>query len=104
MPPRLHDAVQGGAMSKFQRLLWSVPALAQLMLSTAPVSAEQRAAAAGAAEAGLREAGRDYDDALRRADIAAVEKFWAPEYAANNPPAERLTRAPRRPNPRTRQT
>ena len=91
-------------MSKFQRLLWSVPALAQLMLSPAPVFAEERTAAAASAEAGVREAVRDYDEALRRADIAAVEKFWASEYTFINPRGERLTRAHRVANLRTRQT
>ena len=82
-------------MSKFQRLLWSLPALAQLMLSPAPVSAEEPTAAAASAEAEVRQAIRDYDEALRRADVAAVEKVWASEYTFVNPRGERVTRADR---------
>jgi hypothetical protein len=88
-------------MSKFQRLLWSLPALAQLMLSPAPASAEEPTAAAAAAEAEVRQAIRDYDEALRRADVAAVEKVWASEYTFVNPRGERLTRAGRVANLRT---
>ena len=91
-------------MSKFQRLLWSLPALAQLMLSPAPASAEEPTAAAAAAEAEVRQAIRDYDEALRRADVAAVEKVWASEYTFVNPRGERLTRADRVANLRTERT
>ena len=102
--PRLHNAVQGGAMSKFQRLLWSLPALAPLVLLPAPASAAEPTAAAPSAEAEVRQAIRDYDDALRRADAAAVEKFWATEYTFVNPRGERLTRADRVANLRTGRT
>ena len=91
-------------MSKFQRLLWSLPALAQLRLSPAPASAEESTAAAAAAEAEVRQAIRDYDEALRQADVAAVEKVWASEYTFVNPRGERLTRADRVANLRTERT
>ena len=91
-------------MSRFQGLLWSLPALAQLMLSAAPVLADERTAAAASSEAQVSQAVRDYDDALRRADVAAVEKFWASEYTFINPRGERLTRADRVANLRTGRT
>ena len=91
-------------MSKFQRLLWSLPALAQLMLSPSPAHAEERTAAAASAEAEVRQAIRDYDEALRRADVAAVERFWASEYTFVNARGERLTRADRVANLRTGRT
>ncbi len=91
-------------MSKFQRLLWSLPALAQLVLLPAPAPAEEPTAAAASAEAEVRQAIRDYDEALRRADVAAVEKFWATEYTFVNPRGERLTRADRVANLRTGRT
>jgi len=91
-------------MSKFQRLLWSLPALAQLMLSPAPAPAEEPTAAAASVEAELRQTIRDYDEALRRADVAGVEKFWASEYTFVNPRGERLTRADRVANLRTGRT
>jgi ketosteroid isomerase-like protein len=47
---------------------------------------------------------RKYDDALRRADVAAVERFWATEYTFINPRGERLTRADRIANVRSGQT
>ena len=91
-------------MSKFQRLLWSLPALASLMLSAAPAPAAEPTAAAASAEAEVRQAIRDYDEALRRADAAAVERFWATEYTFVNPRGERLTRADRVANVRTGRT
>ena len=91
-------------MSKFQRLLWSLPALAPLMLLPPPAPAEEPTAAAASAEAEVRQAIRDYDEALRRADAAAVERFWATEYTFVNPRGERLTRADRVANVRTGRT
>jgi len=90
-------------MSKFQ-LLWSMPALAQLILSPAPAPAAEPTAAAVSAEAEVRQAIRDYDEALQRADVAAVERFWASEYTFVNPRGERLTRADRVANLRTKRT
>ena len=57
-----------------------------------------------AAEAEVREAIRQYDEALKRADAAAAERFWADEYTFINPRGERLTRADRIKNLRTGQT
>jgi ketosteroid isomerase-like protein len=93
-------------MSKFQRLLWSLPALALFMLlSTVLALAAERAAPAGAsAEAEVRQAVRGYDEALRNADITAVEKFWASEYKFINAQGERLTRDDRLANLRTKRT
>ena len=54
--------------------------------------------------AGVREAVRRYDDALRRADVSAVGQFFAPEYVFVNARGERLTRADRLANLRTRRT
>ena len=91
-------------MSKFPRLLWSLPALALLLLlSPLPAPAAEETAAASA-EAGVRRAIRDYDEALRKADAAAAEKFWASEYTFVNPRGERLTRADRVANFRTGRT
>ena len=89
-------------MSKFQRLLWSLLALAQAIL--APALADEPAVATASAEAEVRQAIRDYDEALRRADVAAAERFWASEYTFVNPRGERLTRADRVANLRTKQT
>jgi ketosteroid isomerase-like protein len=92
-------------MSKFPRLLWSLPALALLLLSPLPApAAEEPTAGAASAEAEVRQAIRDYDEALRKADAAAAEKFWASEYTFVNPRGERLTRADRVVNLRTGRT
>jgi ketosteroid isomerase-like protein len=91
-------------MSNFQRLLWSLPALAPLILAPATALAEEPTAAAASAEAEVRQAIRDYDEALRRADVAVAERFWASEYMFVNPRGERLTRADRVANLRTKRT
>ena len=74
------------------------------MLSPAPAPAEEPTVAAASAEAEVRQAIRDYDEALRRADVAAVERFWASEYTFVNPRGELLTRADRVANLRTGRT
>ena len=56
------------------------------------------------ADAEIRKAIRDYDAALRRADVTAVQKFWAEEYTFINTRGERLTRADRLANLRSGQT
>ena len=81
-----------------------LPVLAQLMLSPSPALAEQPTAAATSAEAEVRRAVRDYDEALRKVDVAAVEKFWASEYTFVNSRGERLTRADRLANLRSGRT
>jgi ketosteroid isomerase-like protein len=52
----------------------------------------------------VRAAIRQYDAALRRADIAALERFWATEYTLVNPRGERVTRADRLANLRSGRT
>ena len=71
-----------------------LPVLAVFLLQPARARA-QEPAANPAAEAELREAIRQYDDALRRGDAAAAERFWAAEYTFVNARGERLTRADR---------
>ena len=80
-------------------LLSILPAGAAAQQTTASTSAASTAAAAQ-----LRETVRRYDDALRRADSAAVEKFWATEYTFINPRGERVTRAGRLANLRAGRT
>jgi ketosteroid isomerase-like protein len=75
-----------------------------LMILPVAVAAQQPAAGSATATAELREAVRRYDDALRRADSAAVEKFWATEYTFINPRGERVTRAGRLANLRAGRT
>src|SRR5690348_9301117 len=87
-----------------RRPLRSLPMLAVLMLPAASARAQQPASASSAAAAEIRSAVRRYDDALRRADSAAVEKFWATEYTFINPRGERLTRADRLANLRSGRT
>ena len=65
---------------------------------------ETVSAAAGKAEAELRQAIQLYDDALRRADVAAAERFWADEYVFINPRGERVSRDARIANLREKRT
>lgn len=88
----------------FRHLLRLLPVLTPLLLVPARARAQEATPAAAAAAAELRAAIRRYDDALRRADIAAVEQFWAPEYTFVNPRGERLTRAARLANLRAGRT
>ena len=86
----------------FVRLL---PLLA-LILIGAPVVSSQKppTVTPAAAEAEVRASIRQYDEALKRADAAAAERFWADDYTFVNPRGERLTRADRIKNLRTGQT
>jgi len=73
----------------------------------APAGAPARdttSATAGNAEAELRQAIQQYDDALRHADVAAVERFWAAEYVFINPRGERVSRDARVANLREKRT
>jgi ketosteroid isomerase-like protein len=89
----------------FRYLLRLLPALTLLLpILPTPASAQKPTAAASAAEAEVRAAIRRYDDALRRADVAAIEQFWAPEYTFVNPRGERVTRADRLANLRAGRT
>ena len=85
-------------------MLRSLFVLALLLIQAPLAFAEKAAPAAPKAEAEVREAIRKYDEALRKADAAAVEKFWAEEYVFINSRGERLTRADRLANLRTGQT
>ena len=84
--------------------LRSWPVLSLLMILPAVVQAQQPARASSAAVAEIRAAVRRYDDALRRADSATVEKFWATEYTFINPRGEHVSRAARLANLRTGRT
>ena len=64
------------------RRLRSLPLLTLLMILPPGAGAQQRARASSGAAAEIRAAVRRYDDALRRADSTAVEKFRAPEFGA----------------------
>ena len=81
-----------------------VPVLMSFMLLPATVPAQQTTRRTAGTAAQLRDDVRRYDDALRRADSAAVEKFWATEYIFINPRGERVTRAGRLANLRTGRT
>jgi ketosteroid isomerase-like protein len=78
--------------------------LALLSILPAGAMAQQKTVSPSVATAQLRETVRRYDDALRRADSAAVEKFWATEYTFINPRGERVTRAGRLANLRAGRT
>ena len=80
------------------------PLLTVLVLLPARGSAQSASGAGAAPVAEVREAVRRYDDALRRADVAAVGRFFAPEYTFVNARGERLTRADRLANLRTGRT
>ena len=69
--------------------------LLALILIPLPAFAQKGAASSNNPEAQVREAIRQYDDALRRADADAAAKFWADEYVFINPRGERLTREDR---------
>ena len=88
----------------FQYLLRLLPVFTLLLILPARTPAQEPAPAAAAAEVELREAIRKYDDALRRADVAGVERYWATEYTFVNPRGERVTRADRLANLRAGRT
>ena len=89
-------------MSRF--LLRLLPVITLLLSLPARAPAQEATPDAAQAEAEVREAVRRYDAALRRADVAAVEPFWAPEYTFVNPRGERLTRDARLANLRAGRT
>jgi ketosteroid isomerase-like protein len=68
-----------------------------LVLTVFPVgrAAAQDSTRDAKAVAEIRATVRRYDEALRRADVAAAERVWASEYVFVNPHGERLTRADR---------
>ena len=79
----------------FQYPLRLLPVIALLLSLPARAAAQEPARVVAKAEAEVREAVRRYDEALRRADVAAVGMYWAAEYTFINPRGERLTRADR---------
>jgi ketosteroid isomerase-like protein len=87
-------------------LLQCLSVFAFSLTVTVPLPAQQPVPAAGAAtaEAEVREAVHRYDAALRQADVAAAEQFWAPEYTFVNLRGERVTRDERIANLRTGRT
>ena len=79
--------------------------MASILMAPAWLSAQVSASAdGGKAEAELREAIQLYDDALRRADVVAAERFWADEYVFINPRGERVSRGARIANLREKRT
>ena len=84
--------------------LWCLSTVA--VVASLPVRgmAQQPAPASSAAAAQVREAVRGYDDALRRADSAAVERYWAREYTFINPRGEVVSRSGRLANLRSGRT
>ena len=89
-------------MLRYLLLRLSVPALLSGLLVPAPARAQSASDSARVAE--VRQATRQYDAALRRADVAAVERFWAAEFTFVNPRGERVTRAERLANLRAGRT
>ena len=80
----------------FRCQLRFLPVVSLLLTLPACAARQPTPNAVGAgAEAEVRDAVRRYDDALRRADVAAVEQFYATEYTFVNPRGDRLTRADR---------
>jgi ketosteroid isomerase-like protein len=73
-----------------------------LLVSPHGVSAQQ--SRASAAESELRQVIRQYDEALRRVDVAAIERVFAQEYFFVNPRGQRVTRAERLANLREGRT
>src|SRR5262245_2225984 len=77
--------------------------LVLILLAPAAATAQQSSSAATSkAEAELRESIRLYDEALRRADVATAERYWAAEYVFINPEGERVSRDARIANLRER--
>src|SRR6476620_6228689 len=78
--------------------------LTLILLAPAATAQESSSAATSKAEAELRESIRLYDEALRSADVATAERFWAAEYVFINPRGERVSRGARIANLRESRT
>ena len=81
--------------------------LATVAILFVPVStsrAQRGDAVNPAVESQLRQAIREYDDAIRRSDVAVISRFYAQEYFFVNPRGQRLTREDRLANFRERRT
>ena len=87
---------------RFKPRMLAVVAL--LLIHTTSARAQQPVATNAAVEAQLRQAIREYDDALRRADVPTIDRFFAQEYFFVNPRGQRLTRVERLANFRERRT
>jgi ketosteroid isomerase-like protein len=87
-------------MSRSFRLL---PVLSLLLIGALHLRAQTPATPANA-EGEIRQAIRQYDEALRKGDAATTKKFWADEYTFVNPQGERVSRADRIKNLKTGQT
>ena len=79
-----------------------VPVLTLCLTFPAHLCAQEKHAARVIEE--VRATIRQYDAALRRADTAAVPRFWAPDLTFINPRGELLTRADRIANLRSGRT
>jgi len=86
---------------RFRPLL---PAAMTLFVVPMAARAQQGSTPSAAVEAQLRQAIREYDDALRRSDVATIGRFFAEEYFFVNPRGQRLTREERLANFRERRT
>ena len=75
-----------------------------LLAPAAATAQESSSAATSKAKAELRESIRLYDEALRRADVATAERYWAAEYVFINPEGERVSREARIANLRESRT
>jgi len=75
--------------------LRALAVVALLLLPTTSLHAQQPSTTNATIEAQLRQAIHEYDDALRRADVAAIERFFAQVYFFVNPRGQHLTRADR---------
>ncbi|HEY7301451.1 MAG TPA: nuclear transport factor 2 family protein [Xanthobacteraceae bacterium] len=75
-----------------------------LLAPAATTAQESSSAATSKAGAELRESIRLYDEALRRADVATAEQYWAAEYVFINPRGERVSRDARIANLRESRT
>lgn len=81
-----------------------VSRVAALLMAPLLLGVPARANAQGPLVEEVRAAIRQYDAALRRSDVAALERFWAQEYSLVNPRGERLTREDRLANVRSGRT
>ncbi|HUR94033.1 MAG TPA: nuclear transport factor 2 family protein [Gemmatimonadales bacterium] len=81
-----------------------VPAILLLTLVSPRLAAQNAAASDSTAVAEIRRTVRQYDDALRRAEVKVLERIWATEFTFVNPRGERVTRAERLANLRTGRT
>ncbi|HEX5030131.1 MAG TPA: nuclear transport factor 2 family protein [Tepidiformaceae bacterium] len=88
-------------MLRFLAVLAVILTCAPEALAAKTTSATKSSSSTTKAEAEIREAIRNYDEALRRGDPAAAGRFWAEEYIFINPAGQRLTRADRMANVQT---